>query len=72
MEGTAAMLRWPLLGGPMLVGGVVARYCVDGLSEGCRRFDLVEKRDELLASAALGMASDDRAVQNVRGGKTPN
>ena len=66
------MLRRPLLGGPKLAGGVVVQDCVDGPSEGYRRFDLVEKRDELLASAVLGMASDDRSVQNVRGSKTPN
>ena len=69
MEGPAGMVRKPVRDGFVLVGGVVVQDGVDILPGGRRLVDLLEERDELLVPVALGVAADDRPVQNVHRGE---
>ena len=69
MEGPAPAIRRPVRDGRVPVGGIVVHDGVDLRSGGRRLLDLVEERDELLVPVALGVAADDRPVQNVQRGE---
>ena len=69
VEGPAGMVLQPLRDGRVLVGGVVVHDGVDILPGGHLLVDLLEERDELLMPVALGVAADDRPVQNVHRGE---
>ena len=69
VEGPAGMVLQPLRDGRVLVGGVVVQDGADLPACGRRLVDLLEERDELLMPVALGVAADDRPVQDVHRGE---
>src|SRR5262245_680013 len=69
MERPAWMAGEPSLHLGMLVGGIVVKDGVDGLSLRHLRFDGVEEPDKLLMPMALHVATDNGAIKHVEGSK---
>ena len=63
MEDPSAMILQPICDGLVFVGGVVVQNGMHRKSAGTLPVDLAEERDDFLVPVALGVASDDLAVQ---------
>ena len=69
MEYPSGMACEPCLDLGMFVGGIVVDDGMDHLACGNGALDFIEEANELLMAVTLHVASDDRAVEHIKGGK---
>ena len=69
MEYPSGMACQPCLELGMFVGGIVVDDGMDHLAFRNGALDFIEKANEPLMAVPLHVASDDRAVEHIKGGK---